>query len=86
MFNVPALLLDDTLKPEKPLTNVFANFENRLIVGKVKAYKNGANFGPLCIWYDYDTTRHDVVLKHYERFAVILWAYDTTNSYQEITS
>jgi len=33
MFNVSALLLDDALKPAKPLTN-----ENQLIFDEVKAY------------------------------------------------
>jgi len=43
MFNVSALLLDDTLKPATPLTNGAIN-ENQLIFDEVKTYKNYAKF------------------------------------------
>jgi len=43
MFNVSALLLNDALKPAKPLTNGAIN-ENQLIFDGVKAYKNYAKF------------------------------------------
>jgi len=43
MFNVSALLLDDTLKPATPMTSGAIN-ENQLIFDEVKAYKKYAKF------------------------------------------